>query len=86
MTITHADLWDCINEGGEGFRPEYARRAAPVKAAPVAGAKKYTKSFRPAAKVQASLDILVARLAVVTDLYARELIERDIAAMRADLA
>ena len=83
---TQAQIWDCINEGGEGYRPDFARRSAAPKAAPVAGVKKYTKSFRLAATVQATLDRSIDQLANITDASAREIAERSITALRADLS
>ena len=82
---TQAQIWDCINEGGEGYRPDFARRTVPAKAT-TAAAKKYTKSFRLAATVQATLDRNIAQLANITDLAARAITERAIEALRADLA
>ena len=83
---TQAQIWDCINEGGEGYRPDFARRAAPVKSALAAGSNKYTKSFRLRATVQATLDRNIAQLANITDASALEIAQHSIDALRADLA
>lgn len=82
----HAALWDVINEGGEGYRPDYAaRRAANVSKQ--AAAPKVGKMIRDASgmtldgnKVIARLQKNIAKLPSLTNATAIEIFEKDIAA------
>lgn len=87
----HAALWDVINEGGEGYRPDYAiRRATPVAARPAAQADRMLRdakgAYVPAAKVAARLAANVAKLSRLTDATAIAIVSASIAADQALLA
>jgi len=89
MTNRDKQLWDVINEGGEGYRPDYAmRNAAPVVARKVV-ADTILKDSKgrpvPRSKVEGWLAADLARLDKITDATARAITERAIAEYRATL-
>lgn len=91
MNITTKQLWDTINEGGEGYRPDAARRAAPVvaKVAAVTDSrmlKDERGNLIPAAKLAARLARDLDRLPSLTNQSARDITQAAIDFARAQLA
>jgi hypothetical protein len=88
--INHKALWDTINEGGEGCRPDFARRAAPVVAKAAAPVSRMLRDARgnyvPEAKVRARLAANIAKLPTITNASAVEMFRAEIAADEALLA
>jgi hypothetical protein len=89
--ITSQQLWDTINEGGEGYRPEFARRAVPIarviaKTSAVVMVRDERGNLVPADKMAARLAKDIDRLARVTDVSARRLIQASIEHAQAQLA
>jgi hypothetical protein len=83
-------LWDCINEGGEGYRPDYARRSAPVTTKAAAPTGRMLRDARgayvPESKIRARLAANIAKLANLTNAYATEITQAEIAADQALIA
>lgn len=84
----YAALWDTINEGGEGYRPDYAAR--PSRLATKLAAATAPRMLRdargvyiPEAKVRARLAANVAKLTTLTNASAIEVIAAAVAADRA---
>lgn len=87
----HQALWDVINEGGEGYRPGYARRTAKMVASrPAAQADRMLRdakgAYVPASKVAARLAANIAKLPSLTNTSAIEIVSASIAADQALLA
>lgn len=88
--INQVALWDCINEGGEGYRPAYAvRRAAPVAPKTVPAGRMLRDArgnYVPESKVRARLAASIAKLPTLTNASAIEIISAEISADQALLA
>ena len=83
-------LWDCINEGGEGYRPDYSmRRAMPraarqnVTVAPSRMLRDSRGHYLPESRVAARLAANIANLPTLTNASAIEIVAAEIAADQA---
>lgn len=87
---TAQQLWDTINEGGEGYRPNYAMRSARPVVVKTAAAGRMLRDQRgnyiPEAKVIARLAADEAKLPTLTNASAIAIVTASIAADRALLA
>ena len=76
--VSQKALWDTINEGGDGYRPDYAKQAPrrPVSR------ETYLADGTPRSKVEARLAKDLSRLPNIADMSARVITEAAIAAAR----
>lgn len=79
--MNHKALWDTINEGGEGYRPAYARTAPRKAATRMPGTDRYLANGERASKIEARIAKDTARLVGLTG-AARQMTAERIAADR----
>ena len=82
-----AAVWDVINEGGEGYRPDCAvrpaRQVVKTASAPSRMLRDASGAYIPEAKVRARLAANEAKLVTLTNAYAIEITAAAVAADRA---
>jgi hypothetical protein len=89
MEMDAKALWDVINEGGEGYRPAYARRATVKVHAPVASDRMLQDergNLIPESKLRARLAKDEAKLPNITSESARAIVLASIEFARNQLA